>query len=203
MKNRLFTVQKGTTLLELVVAVAIFIVVMTAAMNIFSMIVEGQRSALAAQTIQDNMRFAMEVMSKELRMAKNVSEDSSCNGANGWGAGINATNRVYNINVQGDRLYFKNKNDECVTYWLDVPSGQLQIIRKKVGVYTKQGSTTPDELLVSNLKFFVNDETITRDPLLPGIQPLVMLTMRVEAKGKTLHRQIVQLETSISSRSYQ
>ena len=59
----------GVTLIELIVAVALFSVTILSAMQIFQMVVEGQRSAIAAQSVQESMRYAFEIMSKEIRMA--------------------------------------------------------------------------------------------------------------------------------------
>jgi prepilin-type N-terminal cleavage/methylation domain-containing protein len=55
--------EDGFTLMEMIVAISLFVVVMLSATQIFRMIIEGQRSAIASQSIQENIRYFFEVMS--------------------------------------------------------------------------------------------------------------------------------------------
>ena len=55
--------NSGVTLLELVVAVTLFAALMLAATGIFKMVNDGQRNAVSAQNVQENMRYALEKMS--------------------------------------------------------------------------------------------------------------------------------------------
>ena len=62
--------QKGTTLIEMIVAVAIFATSVLTATQIFQIGIQGQRKSMAAQNIQESMRYAFEVMDKEMRSAQ-------------------------------------------------------------------------------------------------------------------------------------
>jgi len=75
-KMKIFPTNKGFTLLELMVALAIFIVVSTIAVSIFLMSVKNQRQAFLVQNLQDNARYMIERFSKEVRMA-NLQSGSS------------------------------------------------------------------------------------------------------------------------------
>ncbi|MCG2695682.1 prepilin-type N-terminal cleavage/methylation domain-containing protein, partial [Candidatus Parcubacteria bacterium] len=77
MLNKIIKNNAGVTLLELTVAVAIFSFAVLSATQIFKMVLEGQRSAIAAQSTQESMRYALEVMSKEIRMAKVIQNINS------------------------------------------------------------------------------------------------------------------------------
>jgi len=182
--------QKGVTLLELTVSVTIFSIIMLAVTQIFRMVVEGQRNAIAAQNVQESVRYAMEVMSKEIRTAKKdeVTALGQCaNVQNG---------RVYDVNGQGDELYIRNYKDECVTYRLN--GDRLEIERYPVGNPTSAIADfiTPEKIKVSNLKFSAVDNV-------GADQSMVTIRMDIEAIGKTAHKQGVTLQTTISSRYYE
>ena len=99
--------KSGVSLIELMVATAIFSVLILLAAQIFKMVVDGQRSAISAQNVQENMRYALEKMSKEIRMAQISNTD--CLGA--------ATNKIFNTANSDSELYFKNKDGQCLTYY--------------------------------------------------------------------------------------
>jgi prepilin-type N-terminal cleavage/methylation domain-containing protein len=63
MKNKAFT------LVELIVAVAIFSIVITMAFGSFSAAIKAQRRVILLQDIQENAKFILEFMTKETRMS--------------------------------------------------------------------------------------------------------------------------------------
>jgi len=182
MFRKIINNKEGLTLLELTVAVAIFSVMMLALTQIFNMVIRGQRNAIAAQNIQESMRYAMEVMSKEIRMAqKDVGGPGQCP--------LVGNGDVYSINAQGDKLYLKNYQGKCVTYSLN--GTRLEIERNGISNFI-----TPDEIKVSNLAFSIVDNV--------GVdQSMVTMKMDIEAVGKAMHKQSVTLQTTISARYYE
>lgn len=181
MLKKILKNNSGVTLLELTVAVAIFSVVVLSATQIFKMVVDDQRSAIAAQHTQESMRYALEVMGKEMRMAQK-SVGNEC--------GPQLNGKVYNI--QGG-LRFKNINSQCVRYFLENDAG---ISRLKIKRDEDSGYITPDEIEVSDLEFDVIDNVGT-------YQSSVTLKMTVQAAGKELHKSEMKIQTSISSRYYE
>jgi len=177
--------QRGIGLLEMIVVVAIFSVTILAATDIFKWVVEGQRNALAAQNVQENMRYAFETMAKEIRMAQR--SDTGC-----YSSGIY---KVYNKSSSAgdDRLYFRNKSSQCVSYYLN--NNQLMVDR--AGTAT---TTISNVIKISNLKFNVVDDLIAATHTM---QPRITMAMDIEAVGKIMHRQKIRLEFTISSRYYE
>lgn len=172
-KNKL-----GVSLLEMVVAVAVFSVVVLLATQIFKMVLESQRNSIASQNMQESIMYTFETMAKEIRMAQK-DEGGTCAGSE----------HVYSVNEDGDKLSFINYHGDCVFYYLN--NGQLMVDR---GVYS--ASTTPKSVKVSNLKFLVNDNI--------GItQSLVVLKMDIEAIIKGTYKQKMTIQTTISSRHYE
>lgn len=62
--------KTGFTLLELIVAAAIFVLVMTVAVSLLTSALRVQRRAIAVQNVQDNGRYLMDFIAKEIRMSK-------------------------------------------------------------------------------------------------------------------------------------
>ena len=181
--------KQGTTLLEMVVAVGLFTVIILLVAGIFQMVVNGQRSALASQNIQENIRYIFEIMSKEIRTA-------------GISNGLCKTlispepiplYKVYNTASAGAALYFKNKHADCAAYYLE--NNRLKIIRGEMANFV-----TPSAVKINNIKFSVTDDLIGGSH---NLQPQVNIILDAEVVGKDMHKQAIKIQTSISSRYYE
>ncbi|MBI4812208.1 prepilin-type N-terminal cleavage/methylation domain-containing protein [Candidatus Falkowbacteria bacterium] len=190
MFDKILKNNSGTTLLELMVAVAIFAVVMLAAMGIFRAVVDGQRSAVAAQNTQESVRYALEMTAKEIRTAQ--PSDGSCKSV--FNPEPTPLFQIFNTADNGGALYFKNKNEDCVGYYLE--SGRLKITRG-----ADAGFITPAAVKISGLKFSVNDEDMGVSPR--GSQAAVTMETDIEAIGKEAHKQTMKIQTTVSSRYYE
>ncbi len=62
--------KNGYTLIELLVALAVFTVVIAAPTGFFVSALKGQQKALASQELYDNVSYTLEYISRALRMAK-------------------------------------------------------------------------------------------------------------------------------------
>lgn len=62
-------IQNGFTLIEIIVAMAIFILVISAITGIFMAVTSAQRKAFSLQNTQEAGRYMMESMIKEIRMS--------------------------------------------------------------------------------------------------------------------------------------
>ena len=189
--------QKGTTLLEIVVAVGIFSVLMVILGGIVEGVSQSQRSAIAAQDTQESLRYAFEVISKELRQARK-DNDNECDDF----VTEDSLNRIFNEGTMGtnNALYFMNKNNDCVYYYLDV--GRLKV--RRIGlVEDNTYDATPDDINVSGLNFFSIDNL---DGALPDdlIQPKVTINLQAESvNGKASEKKPLRVQTTISSRHYE
>lgn len=180
------SLQKGFTLLEIIVSMSIFALIVLMAISTFQSINEGQRSAIASQNTQESMRYAFEIMSKEMRTAQ--ARNPKCGGT--------TNNKVFNVNSSQDILYFLNKNNECTQYY--IYENSLYIKRNSGGIGLP---VTPDEVKVSNLKFSIIDDNIGA---FHGIQPMVTMKMDVEmASTSAMHKNKINLQTTVSSRHYE
>ncbi|MCK4453843.1 DUF1554 domain-containing protein [Candidatus Parcubacteria bacterium] len=67
-KNKHITKEKSFTLIELLVSITIFVLVFLAAMGIFVSSLKGKQRVNELKEIEDNGRYLMESMSREIRM---------------------------------------------------------------------------------------------------------------------------------------
>ncbi len=63
--------ERGLTLIELVVATGIFGLVVTIVFGIFILATISQRRIIALRNVEDNVRFTLESMAREIRTGKN------------------------------------------------------------------------------------------------------------------------------------
>lgn len=61
--------NKGFTLIEMIVALGVFSMVIAAATNLFTAGLKGQRKSLTLQYLQNDTRYILELLSKEIRMS--------------------------------------------------------------------------------------------------------------------------------------
>ncbi len=65
--------ESGLTLIELIVAIGIFGLVVSMVFGIFVLAVISQRRIIALRNVEDNSRFTIESMAREIRTGKNFS----------------------------------------------------------------------------------------------------------------------------------
>ena len=186
--------QKGTSLIELLVAITLFSFMILAATQIFKMVIDWQRSAISAQNVQENIRYAMEKISKEIRMAKK--SDHECEAMFSAPRPI-AVYTVFNTTAGGSKLYFKNQYDYCVVYYLE--NNRLKAMADSAtGIH--DGFVTPAKIDISNLQFYVVDDLIDA---FHSTQPYVTMVMDAKAVGLAIHEQKMKIQMTVSSRYYE
>jgi len=129
--------NKGFTLIEIIVSVAIFVIVMTIAIGAVLSAVDANRKAQSISAVINNLNIAVEGMVRDLRTGKNYAEVSACGST---GAGI----------------YFEDKAGREVEYCLIQPSGKNGNIQKNVVGSTDEydeGRITSDEVNIEEAEF--------------------------------------------------
>ncbi|MCD6435015.1 MAG: prepilin-type N-terminal cleavage/methylation domain-containing protein [Clostridiales bacterium] len=200
--NKIKQNTSGYSLIEIMVSLAIFAILLLSILSIAQSVSNGQKAAIQAQNTQESLRFAFEVISKEMRSAKQSDDKCALSGVD------NDNNEVFNIgNFIGDSdvLYFKNKNNECTYYYLE--GSRLKIARDDDIITDSNIDNdffiSPNDVNITNLKFNIIDNEIynvgeyPQDP----IQPLVTITIELEGAGAKF-KQKFTMQTSVSSRHY-
>lgn len=111
-------IRAGFTLVEMLVAMAIFLIVVGVAIGTLINAMKSQRNILSGQQMLDQTSYVLEYMSRALRMAKKD--------INGSCISINSN---YEISISG--IKFENYKGECQEFYLD--AGRLKE-RKNGGV---------------------------------------------------------------------
>ncbi len=157
------------------------------------MVVDGQRNAISAQNVQENMRYALEKISKEIRMAQISNHDCEAM----FTPPSTAVYKVFNTVGSNSKIYFKTKDDKCVAYYLE--NNRLKIM-SGLGVNAVVDFVTPNKLEVSNLKFYIADDLIGA---FHDQQPYVTMVVDVKAIGLAINEQKMKIQITVSSRYYE
>lgn len=174
----------GFSLIEIIVSVTLFSVIILSATNIFKLVIDSQRSAMAAQNVQENIKYFLEVIAKEIRMAqKNL----------GVCPGIQSDDvfAVTNISSDVQALSFKNYYGQCVTYALAADGSSQRFL---ISRDAQSGFISPAKISLDNLHFVVQSGTST--------QSTVTINLRAHALGNAQFKSDMIIQTSIASRYY-
>ena len=120
--------QSGLTLIELMVAIGIFGLVVSMVFGIFVLALISQRRIIALRNVEDNIRFTIESMAREIRTGKNFSSGAS------W-------------------LSFTNAKGESVIYRLN--GG---IVEKSSNGGASYSAVTGSETTVNYLNFYLTGQ---------------------------------------------
>ena len=180
--------KSGTSLIEIMFAVSIFVILIGLTLSIFKSTIESQKSAIAAQDTQESLRFLFEIISKEIRSAQVMDDDCDIS------FGISSDKKIYYVN--GGVLYLKNKDSECVAYYLD--ANDDFVIERDNGIGALP--VTPNDIKVTDLDFFVADNDIG---VLPDAKIQPRVTIKIEVEADSAHKQHTIMQTTVSSRRYE
>ncbi len=175
--------RKAFSLVEIIVAVSLFSVIILSMTGIFRMVIEGQRGAIASQNVQESMKYFLEVINKEIRMAVRT-ESSDC--------GVPAGD-IYRLveTENGDTLYFQNFYKECVVY--SIENDELSS-RFKISRGGHEGYISPRLISVDRLDFVLRQGLEEQDSITVNIKARALNTRSSDAE--------VVLQTTLSSRYY-
>src|SRR3989339_715055 len=116
-----FRLQAGFTLIEMIVAMAIFGVLAVSITGIFISVIKSQRLALAQNSIQESGRYILESMTKEIRMSQEITE-----------LGVSSALHLINSDRK-DVFEFANNycHKKLIILWINLCSREKIISNKK------------------------------------------------------------------------
>jgi type II secretory pathway pseudopilin PulG len=171
--------QDGYTIIETVVALGVFSLMLLIVGGLFSQFILTQRRDIGERILQEQIRFALELFTREARTAY---------ASTFWVSGT------------GDQITFRNQNGMCVKF--RVQSGAWQ--RSEVGgsgdceslIYSSFDAITSNRIRVTNLQFGIPDN-ITSGGVLQE-QGFV----RVSIQAQTVQHAVppLHLQSSVTSR---
>ena len=170
---------RGFALIELMVAVSIFIVIMTISMGSIISVFDANRKARSLKTVLNNLNLAVESMSREMRFGKN------------YHCGSNTVTIPQNCPTGNNLMSFLSSNNVQVTYRLN-----NKTIEKRVGNGAYIAVTAP-EIVIDSLTFYTRGAGTT--PPNDILQPKVVVRIRSHA-GTGKGRSDFTLQTLVSQR---
>lgn len=172
------------TLIELMVAVLIFSLVVTAVSGILISSLKSQKRILAEQRVLDQTSYVLEYMSRALRMAKKDLTGSCI---------------TINTNYQKTRLdkglQFINYKDECWEFFLE--NEQLKE-RRKIGIPLEEETIelTSAKLQINGLNFNLGGESQEDED-----QPRVTFFLSVRGVDFDASQPDIKIQTTVSQRN--
>ncbi len=181
-------INRGYTLIEILVAVGIFFIVIAAPTGFFVGSIKGQQKALSSQELLDQTSYVLEYMSRAIRMAKkdDITELDCC-----W-----EEDKVNYKITHGDQgIKFRNYDgDKCQEFYFE--NGAIK--EDKTG-YSGPIALTSDSLEVISFKVGPSDSWDQGDNDQPRI------TLFLEIKGTRSARPelqpVIKIQTTISQRN--
>lgn len=213
---RLYGLDKGFTLIELMVSVSIFSVVMLIVIGALITLNNANQKAQAIRAVVDNLNFAMEDVTRNVRTGGGYKCGLSVNlGGDIAGKPIPCSEESREIGVTA--LGFKgqreqedgNPKDVCYFYgWVKDPTtntGTIKYAKKRVAVNApcdwsevKSYNLVSPEVDVRGLKFYVFDRIRTTDTL----QPFIIITLGGNINSSKYNFSVpFNIQTTVSQRS--
>ena len=162
--------NSGFTLIELMVALGVFMVVMTITLSAFLNIIDIQKKTEAFRKVNDNLNFAMEAMMREIREGTKYCPSGCASGS----------------------FSFTNKDADLIKYELDT-GGNGGYVKRTKGLDIIR--MTSDGIKITNLSFSVRGNG-TGDKL----QPLVTISISGESGEKEKLKSSLNLQATVSQR---
>ncbi len=174
--------KKGFTLVELLVSIGIFIVIFVVMMGTLVFGIRIQRRLLIEQQAVDELSYAIEYMSRALRLA--IREDGSFNCLSNGYSYQNPGGNVSKI-----RFINHLQGDDCQEFFLE---NNVLRHRKGIGASEQIFDLTSPGLTVTDTKFSLLGETSG-----DGLQPRASIILRISyPEGPSL----INVETTVSQR---
>jgi len=191
MKNKSTIVNKGFSLVEMLVAVALFTSVMLIGVGALLSLIDANRKAQALNSVMNNLNFALEGMSRNMR----VGTTYHCSINNNVPPNIDTTKDCKNggklIGFEASSGDPDDPNDQFV---YRVNGTQLEMSRTS-GSANSFISIIAAEVTIEDFNFYV-DGTSTSD----GLQPRIVITIKGSAGVNEKTRTEFNLQTMVSQR---
>ncbi|OGZ58664.1 MAG: hypothetical protein A2827_03360 [Candidatus Spechtbacteria bacterium RIFCSPHIGHO2_01_FULL_43_30] len=172
--------NKGFSLVEILVSLAVFSIVAIAIGGFFLMSVRGQRNTIARQNLIDNVRFAIEFMSRQIRLAQQDIAGSCTGSADSM------------FTESASDISFISYDGDCITY---------QLAGEKIQIRPDDGESfsdmTSDDIIINSLEFTVDGRESD-----DGEQPRVTVIIEAETSGQRPEDNLsIEVQTTISARN--
>jgi prepilin-type N-terminal cleavage/methylation domain-containing protein len=172
--------QKGFTLIEAVVATAVFSFVIASAFGVYLATIQLDTKSRSERSVQQNARFIMDYISKEIR-----------NGSIDYSAAYGATSST---------LKLTNQLDQTITFTRIGNSNDLTFAKSGFGSTTLNSSDVKVTALNFSVYPLIDPFVLANDV---HIQPHVTVTMTLESTNtKTVDSAVMNVQSTFAVREY-
>jgi prepilin-type N-terminal cleavage/methylation domain-containing protein len=186
---RNISIKKGFTLVEMMVAIAVFSIVMVTAMSALLNVIDANNKARAIKTAINNVSFALEGISKDMRMGTNY----GCIDVNG------ATTPCVSTGNSGIKYKSPRAYEGKYAYYKFEGTAIYECLERNetddCNVDTDFEPITSGEVEIKKAKFYV----LGTDNVLE--QPRMIFTLSGEAGTKDRIATTFDLQTTVSQRT--
>ncbi len=187
--KKLKTEEKGFTLMEVLVSASVFVIIVIAALSVYSSVLKANQKTIALTRVQREIQFTIQVLSKKIRTS--VVKYSYYDGVSGEPGDAGEVTILVLTDAVGDDYYFKQING---------------------GLGVAVNATSPEEdgeymeipaenVTIENLSFYINP---TSQPFSldapPSSQPYVMLVLEVTS-SQALQTASLNIQQVVPQRS--
>ncbi len=186
--------NRGFTLIEMLVSLAVFSIVVTMSMSAIVAVLDANQKSQTLRSAMDNLNISLESMSRAIRFG----DSYHCTGTGTLASPKDCT--------AGDStLIFRGSDGVGTVYYLS----NGQIMRQPLGLFTYVPMTSPD-ITIENLKFYVVGSNpycsgggcpacgVAPDPDL--CQPRVSIVIKGYVGRKATTKTTFSLQTTVSQR---
>lgn len=160
--------NEGLTLIELMIAMALFVTMMVVVTSLFGQSVDNQRKNTSQKNLHEGLNYALNLLKSEVAGAKEslkIGDTSTyCGGASNSDKFFYTPTRTFLGNTVKD-LYFINKSEQCVRYFLQVDNNgvtRLAVTRNGLPVFPSSVYLTASDSTM--LDFDVDTIVLKSDP---------------------------------------
>ncbi|PKL72410.1 hypothetical protein CVV26_01960 [Candidatus Kuenenbacteria bacterium HGW-Kuenenbacteria-1] len=173
--NAEYGLQRGFSLVELTVAVAIFSMIIISAGNIFIQILKTQKEMLSKQILIDEGRYIMESMMKDIRM--------------GYGFKDNITDRTQ---INFTRYNDKEEDEKLISTGVYCLAGEDGVCVQSGTYLAKTGNQviSSEKVSIKNLEFYIDKTN----------QPQITVILTLEPRNYRGTKPLLRLQNTVSQR---
>jgi prepilin-type N-terminal cleavage/methylation domain-containing protein len=189
MKKSIFNSQKGFTLIEMIIAVALFALIATFSLGSIVSIFDANRNARASKTVVDNLNLSLENMVRTIRFGTNYYCGESSNQSQSGDC----------LSASGESSFsvtFKDPTNgvtKRIIYKLDTATSRIRMSENGGSSYT---DITSSDTKIQDIKFHVLGTDASPDT----VQPYVLVVIRGYVSSKPTVQSAFSVETLISQR---
>jgi prepilin-type N-terminal cleavage/methylation domain-containing protein len=180
--------NQGFTLIEILVSVVILVSIFSIVSGLFFSALQSQRRALGLQSLLKEVSYAMEYMSRQLRMAQKDKVDTRC-------TTDGSDFKNYTTTASSVKFRSYHETAQCLDFFLE--NERLKVKRTIMGEPESGDFLTSEKIIVESFKVVA-----IGDGLLDKVQPKITIFLKARVKGEKPESQPeIQIQTTISQRN--